>query len=441
MAEERNPLQQKIEKALIDLASPNAAKRRDAAYFMGEAAYDDAVPTLINLYQNDKNPSVRRAAAYALGQFRAIEIAMSTGQQATLTALLRQVEAGNVGRRADTGGVVRLALALVLSMAIIGALFTFQSAIAGRLLGGRTERLPLLRDIRAVYSRVVADTGTLRDEYLGVITGQSTRRTVSCVAFLNNVPPYVLDTRDANAYPDISAIVADLNTTIRLVSEARAPYDAACATDPASFTAENATVAMRNVVTAVERTNALELAITAAEANTTVPTPIPPTPVPPTPAPPTPVPPTSPADVPTAAPTAPPIDLGRALTPLYAAIDSVIDPRGAATLLVTYWEEVARNNGRTEGCRAARPAIPDSVILDEADLSRSVELQRAQGVVNDALNALKSGWTDFQFACNSGTGELLARGPGNLANARAALGAFANARALLDALREQARGS
>ncbi|MDZ4768522.1 MAG: HEAT repeat domain-containing protein [Chloroflexota bacterium] len=440
MAEERNPFQAQIDKALRDLASLNANKRRDAAYLMGEVAYEDSIPTLVNLYKSDKSPGVRRAAAYALGQFRAIEIGMSQGEQAKITALLREVEtSGNLGRRAPTAARARLALALILSLVLIGVLFTFQNVIAGRVLGGRTDRIALLADVRGVYTRINDDTRTLQSEYLNVISGRS----LGCVSFFNDPPSYTLDARDANAYGDIAAAVDQINQVGATVKAARVPYDGACNGDPAAFAGERANDAYRGLVPVLPQLADIELALTAAEANTVRPTAIPPTPIPTTPAPPTitPLVTLAPTAMPaTAAPTTAPLEIGRVLPPVYAVIDDVTAPRGAATLLVAYWEEVGLNS-TSAGCTVSRPEIPEDIVIAEDDLALSFELQRAVQVINNSLEALRSGWTDFVFACNSGANELFTRAPGNLANARASLGGFSNARALLDALRALSDGS
>ena len=69
-AEER---QQLINAMLDKLEHGNAAERRAAAYWLGEAAAGDAVDELIKTYHDDDNKSVRAAAAYALGMFRAVD--------------------------------------------------------------------------------------------------------------------------------------------------------------------------------------------------------------------------------------------------------------------------------------------------------------------------------------------------------------------------------
>ncbi|MBL8130829.1 MAG: hypothetical protein JNL42_03150 [Anaerolineae bacterium] len=444
MADERGVLQAQTEMALRDLASLNARKRRDAAYFMGETANVDAVPTLIDLYKNDKNAGVRRAAGYALGQFRAVDLAMGRGEQAKVEALLRAVEVeGQIGRRAPTASRLRLILALILSLALMGVLFLFQNDLAGAVLGGRTDRTALLRDVRGYFTRVTDDTHTLQAEYLNVLGAQS----LGCVSFFNAMQPYILDRRDAAAYRDISAVVADINQINSRIAQARTPYDAACAGDSASFGAQQASEIYLTLIPIFEKNGLLErveLALTAAEANTTPPTRIPPTAVPPTAAPPTALPPTTaPTNAPTtesagqSAPTTAPaanFDANSVLPPLYDAVDAMIGSRGAATLLVQYWEDVGAT-GTTAGCDVPTiPDIPENVELDPAVLAGSTELARAVDLMNNGLTAIRDGWVDFRFACNSRN--LMGELPSKLATARAAQSAFSAARTLLDAVRD-----
>ncbi|MBK8023606.1 MAG: HEAT repeat domain-containing protein [Chloroflexi bacterium] len=446
MAEERSPQQDRIDAALRDLASMNASKRRDAAYFMGEVAYEDSIPTLVELYQNDKNPGVRRAAAYALGQFRAVEVAMGRGEEATVMALLRGVEnAGELGRRAPTGARVRLILSLILSLVFMAVLFLFQNELSGMALGGSTDRSALLADVRGYFSRVRDDTQTLQTEYLNVLASQQ----LGCVSFFNAMAPYTLDRRDAAAYRDITAVVADINQVNNLIQEARRPYDEACAGDTASFGPQQANEVYRTLIPIFESNSGLlariEVALTAAEANTTPPTTVPPTAIPPTAVPPTSIPPTSAqAEAATqdssaqAAPTQPPpattIDTEAILPPLYNIVDAMIGTRGSATLLVQYWEDVG-NTGETAGCSIPTvPDTPEEVNIDPSDLSASPELARAVDLINSGLTAIRDGWVDFQFACNSRN--LMGELPSKLATARAAQSAFGAARTLLDAVRD-----
>lgn len=454
--EERSPLQGRIEQALRDLASNSAGKRRKAAYFLGEAANGDAVPTLIELYKNDRNPGVRRAAAYALGQFKAIDAALGRGEEAKVTALLRAVEnRGDLGRRAPVSARLRLILSLILSLVLIGVLYLFHGEIAGAVLGGKTDRTALLSDIRSAYNRIGDDTRTLQQEYLNVISGRS----LSCVAYFNNMPPYVLDPRDASAYKDINNVVAEINAVQRTVVSAREPYDTACASDPNAFMADQANNAIRTLVPAVQSLAVIELDLTTAEANTVPPTAVPtavPTAIPPTAVPPTnPPPTTAPVDQSTAEGQAAPVatgetgqesapptqdatlqafDLDRTIAKLYDIVDQMNGARGAATLLVQYWEDVG-TTGTTSGCDVpTMPDIPENdVVIPESQDIQLIILRRAVDVINNGLVAVQRGWTDFIFACNSRN--LVGVLPSNIANARAAQSAFASAAAFLDQAR------
>jgi hypothetical protein len=117
---------------------------------------------------------------------------------------------------------------------------------------------------------------------------------------------------------------------------------------------------------------------------------------------------------------------------LYAIIDNVTAPRGAATLLVQYLRD-AETSGSTGGCTEPRPNIPDNyVVLPEADLDVYPELAQAVQLINVGLDAVRSGWITFRGLCS--TGGLAQRAVAEGGLARTALNSFLAARARLDEL-------
>ncbi|MCA9890397.1 MAG: HEAT repeat domain-containing protein, partial [Anaerolineae bacterium] len=62
--------------------SPKLAKnkRLKAIEFLGESGEPKAIPTLVRIYNNDKDPKVRQAAEYSLGMFRALDDALDGPQ-------------------------------------------------------------------------------------------------------------------------------------------------------------------------------------------------------------------------------------------------------------------------------------------------------------------------------------------------------------------------
>ena len=89
------------------------------------------------------------------------------------------------------------------------------------------------------------------------------------------------------------------------------------------------------------------------------------------------------------------------LPALFNIIDTVTDTRGASTLLIQYWEDV-QATGSTTGCSALPPSMPDNnVFIPEIDFQASPDLREAVQLINSGLAALHTGWTNFQFDCNS----------------------------------------
>src|SRR3990172_6263295 len=93
-------LEQQIEKMIEQLGSKSAAKRREAAYFLGEAAAADGVAPLVEIYERDKDPGVHAAAAYSLGMYKAVERAIKQGDEDRVVELLERIEKeGKLGSR------------------------------------------------------------------------------------------------------------------------------------------------------------------------------------------------------------------------------------------------------------------------------------------------------------------------------------------------------
>src|SRR5687767_15981756 len=87
-----------------ELSSTKASVRREAAYYLGEAGVDEAITKLATVFKNDPDKSVRKAAGYALGMFKAVEEALNGGREEEVVELLRGiVDEGKIGRRLKTG--------------------------------------------------------------------------------------------------------------------------------------------------------------------------------------------------------------------------------------------------------------------------------------------------------------------------------------------------
>jgi hypothetical protein len=434
-----NKLEQQIDEMIAQLASKSASKRREAAYFLGEAAAEDAVGPLVNLYKKDKNASVRAAAAYALGMYKAVERAIKGGDEAIVISLLTRIEEkGKLGKRANTGRVLKIELALLVSLIVIFALFAFRTDIKGAFFGSSRSRAEVVADASAAFTPIKNDTRTLQTELLDVISG----RALGCIAYFNNAPPYQIDPIDARTYRDVATIAEQVTAAQASLSAAKARYDAAC-NQGAEFGATQAQETFQLLLPALQSLDPLELQLTqaAAEQSAAAPqaTAIAATAVPAT---------AIPATVETPGvlqsdvvlQTAVPADVLAAGNPkahlpaLYSIVDQVNETRGAGALLQQYWQDV-QNSGRTAGCdNVALPAVPElTVAIPEADFAASPDLRAAVDAIQSGLATLRTGWGSFRDACNTNTlGDRVAT---ELVNVRVAMSSFSAASLKLDAVR------
>jgi hypothetical protein len=441
MAEENNEAYlEQIEVNLQRLGSEKAAVRREAAYQLGELAAADALPDLIDLYKNDPDPGVRKAAAYALGMFRAVENAIESGKREKAEALLEAVEEGDVGHRSNRGSALRNLLGLLLSLALLVGLYFVlpgllpNGGIPAPRIGSAAASAPansraaVAAQLQPVFQRVRNDTTQLQTQFTGLLGGQQ----LDCAAFFNNPQPVSLAPADASAYPELNQVAVDINAAIANLNAAFTRYDQSCS-GVNTLPLDQVGTLLRGLVANINMFPTLESELAAAGGSaqpTVPPTNVPPTTapvvapttdpgqsIPPTTAPaaapttdpgqqpaPTTVPPTTvpPTTAPVGVATVDPVNLRLHLRELYARIDRVTQQRGASTLLTQYWADVL-DAGRTDGCNATVPEIPETyTVLPESDAVNSRELGQAVQLINTGLNALRDGWNKFRGACRNG---------------------------------------
>jgi hypothetical protein len=431
--------QREIDEMMDLLASDDPTERREAAYWLGEAAVADAVPKLVDLYENDENRSVRRAAGYALGMFRAVDTAIKRGKEKKVVKLLKQVEEkGKLGRRANKGGLIRTILGLLVSAALLAAAYQFapndiihtmQISLARVGLfpaAPSTDRQTLISNIRQSYIGLRDNTTTLQAEFQRALGGG----TLDCTAFFNVVEPVQLLPEDAAAYSDIAQIADRLNAAHASYTTAYTRFDSACL-GIAPMPVEEVGTVYASLVSTIQTLPDLQTALDAAERGdevtlpTVVPTNAPPTGVAPT-EPPTQIPPPT-TDINIADPRA-------HLPTLYGILENVNADRGAASLLEQFWQDV-QGSGASAACGGTHPPVPDNYVLPEADAQASADLAQAVQLINSGLDTIRIGWTDFEFACNSG--ELRQRASQELTEIRAARALFQAAEQSLNLVRDE----
>ncbi len=411
--------QSMIDEMIQKLTSSDPAERKQAALYLGEAAAGDAVETLVDVYENDDDRGVRKAAAYALGMFKAVDRDIARGGKDRVIKLLDQVEnAGKIGKRADRSSLFSsVLLLLVLAVILLGLNvilpgYLQSSDVLVRI--GAITPTPDTRQSFAVqlddqFQKVRADATTLQTQFNTVRNGGG----VDCTAYFNNPLPLQTSASSGELVPianNLNGVLADLRTT-------RTRFDNACTGEIAALTAADVEPFATTLDNAIGRITLLEAEFAALPFLPTE-TPIP----------------TATRD-PNITPS-PTIAIANPvvhLTPLYDIVNRMTRPNGGADLLEQYWDDVI-TTGSTEGCRGSVPNLPDPYELPPTDAEAEPDLAQAVQLINQALTATTTNWTDFVLACN--TGRPIGSATAGINSVRAAIRSFQAALPLLDNVRD-----
>jgi hypothetical protein len=379
-----------------ELSSKNAATRRAAAYYLGEAGVDESITKLVSLYKDDPDKSVRKAAAYSLGMFKAVDIALKRGEDDKVVALLHKVvDDGKFGKRAAlpvsavTGFELLLVIVLVALVAANVLLPGLRPLpIPGIQLPGASpsvDETAILNEMRGAYDQVNNDTTTLQTQFQALLGGSA----LDCRAFFNNPQPYVLPDNIAQADPELATAAQTLNAAQGSLTAAKVRYDEACDGKQAITTEEiggllaplvTSQLTLSQVYTLLNlREMATLVSATATPAATA----------------------TTPATAtiaPTDIPTVPGPDPRSQLVALYGIIDQVTAPRGANGLLRQYWQD-AGVAGYIDACQDPVPPIPDDYVAPPEMIAVSHNLAQAVDQINLGLSLVRQGWQLFSYSC------------------------------------------
>lgn len=404
--------EREIERQMQALQSADPKARREAALYLGEAGAADAVGELIDVYETDEDRSVRKAAAYALGQFKAIDRAMLRGRTEQVEKLLKRVEVeGRLGKRAPNGGILQIVLLLLVLLGILIAAYIFSpqlkaqfgevAEVAQSLSAPDRGRETLVADSEVYFNGLRGDSESLFGEYQRLLSSQP----LSCALTFANPPTYLISPNDTGQNPDIAFLVSRLNDLRDQALAARVPYDEACAGTRTLTTAESGAL-LQPLVQIREAFMELQPRMNSI------------------------------LGLPTATPTLPPnatplpsIDLPTQVVQITDIINQMDGETGAATLLVQYWTE-AGSTGATVGCDAEPPVIPGDVVLPPELAASAPNLVQAVAQVNTGLSATRNGWNQLVASCEEGN--VSGRARAELINAQAAVASFGLARGLLD---------
>ena len=139
--------------------------------------------------------------------------------------LLKQIEEdGELGSRAPIGRTIRILIGLTISLIVLIVLFFMRGDLKGILFGSTKPHAEVVAGVQQSFGLIKNDTRTLQTELLNVIQNQP----LGCIAYFNNPGPYQLDPADSHSFPDVAAIVTDLNAAQASLASAKARYDDAC---------------------------------------------------------------------------------------------------------------------------------------------------------------------------------------------------------------------
>ena len=390
---ELDVFESQVREQIRQLDSPKASVRRKAAAWLGEAGDPSAIKRLTEIYQKDPNTSVRAAAAYSLGMFRALEGGMQSDDPDPVYELLEDIALrGKMGRRVPiaTGCLGRAILGLLVSLALL-LVFNFViwpqygPQIDGILVGETSgaaldapDRASAIADLTALVDDIRNDTTTLQAQYADVST-------LDCDT--DFVGPIAYDVSGLDA--DIMTVGSNINAQIVQLAINRGPFNQACASDSPALTNDQVSTQLTALGTILETLPELEADLEGlpetAPLETATPdatTEVDATPV-------------------EDAPTEVVADPKSHLPALFASLDEIRSPSGAYALMATFWEGVS-NNPVNSGCNNPVPPVPADYALPDVDASASSDLKLGVDLYNTGLALTRQGWDLIATACASG---------------------------------------
>jgi len=412
-------------------SSKDAAVRRQAAEWLGEAGDPTAITSLASAYKSDKDVRVREAARYSLGMFRKLEQALEDDNDAAMQTLEDIALKGKIGQRLrfPTRSLVKVEFGLLLS-AILVALLAF--VLPPMLRGGSgsgtqqtvtqpttapdsntptdKDRPTLVADLTSALALLSANATKLQGQYQGVLGGGA----LNCSETFDSLTPVQLSSNNTRDFPDLATAAQDINNAQQSLGEAKAAYDRVCEQEqdvPASdFGAPMASVvAVLQGIPAIQQTLS---GIIPAEATPTPEAAL--------------VPEVQPTTVDTTA-------LRNHISSLEVIIDNMSAVRGPYTLLNQFWTEAGTTG--TEGCGQLinTTDIPADYTVPPEDAQTYAGLSLAADLVNTGLRLLRQEWESFAASCGRNT-----TGPDSVAGlqlTQSVKTAFDNASIQLDALK------
>lgn len=430
----------------------SVAVRVEAAKWLGTSGEPRTITTLLRAYKTDKDKKVQNAAKAALGQFRALQVAMESDDeedQKEVNELLEGVifrgERGkSLGIPIGTMWGIQGAL-LVLFFILIGAALVLggqpstadgddpvlpteiaqdvppqTGETATEEVAPVADRTSVLLALSQQHASLQSDAGVLSEQVRAITQGFG--QDCSMETFIQAQPYDIPPEFDTTGNEDVVSASEQLNAIQTDFFAIDADLQQSCNTQ-ISLSTDQALSHLEKITQAGPILAELP-GLWAGVDFSTVPTEVPiPTDTP------------APTETPTPIPTTDP----SALLPEIQAMDFIIEEmnasiRGTNSLILQYWTDV-QTAGTTAACNDMPPTIPANYTVPQtADLAFAPpQLATAAQQVNLGLELSRQSWALFTQSCQDGS--LSSNVSTGLTAAQTAKSAFESATNSLDQLR------
>lgn len=382
----------------------DAKTRLAAVRWLGEAGEPTAIPTLVALYKKDDTRGMKEAAAYALGQFRALETAMEDPELAEYAQELISdiIFEGRMGKKArPSAGTLRVITGILFVSLLVwgGLLFVLSDRTPSPTVATQPTEIPevitpdidIEADLARLYQELETDAETLRVQFLNITRDQSP----DCTVTFNAPQPYEMPVGLA-LDSDLGTLVTELEAIRAEVDPLRNAYINACEAlrvipaPQALIYSDNIAEAQRQLSDLSARIAFDSLSVVEDDTEQQ------PTPEPDE---------TTIIQVPEETPE-PAVDevdtvnYDSHIASLQFNIETMNNFRGHNTLLLQYWQDV-RASGSTGGClNLPPPTLPlDYELPEELVDGAPEELLNAIEAYNLGMTLSRSSWQAFANAC------------------------------------------
>lgn len=260
-----------VRENIKQLSSHDARVRREAATWLGESGDPSAITRLKQVYEEDPDASVRKAAAYSLGMFRALEREMGGENSARVYELLEDIALRNKrGRRKtiSTGCLMRVVVGLLVSLALLlafnfliwpryGAQVAALLNVAGPDGSGATSGTTGTTEADGTPQEQLAALATaIREDATTLQAVYANPDALDCDADFQN--PIAYDASSLSDQPELNGLAARLNAQIVQLFTAKAPYNQACAASETALSADQVAGPLATLETLLAELDAIE---------------------------------------------------------------------------------------------------------------------------------------------------------------------------------------